>query len=261
MTIIRSCLYAPILPHLNHFITMNSNCSTPNASDSAPSERSQRQNNTDVSSNEQNFDSICATDQHFQQYLSCQMPPDNANSSSVAKCFSESHSSANLLSSPVVHSQGPHDVYYSTTIMPPTLLWPYWYHFQPVFYEDVTQNSFIPFSQITHLGGHEYFHIGDLQCNYSSPVVDSSSYKAMDFKTKCPKLHELSGSNQRHSLVGGKVASSRIFSSLSPRMELIMSGADTRSSLMLRNIPSRLVSVNNLHAEECGKLFFVLNLF
>lgn len=215
--------------------------STPNSSESIPCERSQGQNNIDVSGTVQNSDSICATNQHFQQYLSCRMPPDNAHSSSVTNYCSEFHSTANFFSSPVAYSQGTHDIYYTTATMPPTSQWPSWYHIQPAYYVGVTQNAFIPFSQMTYQGGIEYFHTIDLQCSYSSPVVDSSSCKAMDFKIKCPKLHEQSESNQGHSLVGGKVASSKIFASLSPRMELIMSGADTRSSLMLRNIPSRLV--------------------
>jgi hypothetical protein len=205
--------------------------SNPNSSESAPFEPYQRKKSTDESSSVQYFQSIYVPDQHFEQYLSWQIPPDCAHLSSVAKYCSEFHSTTFSFNFPQVYSLETHEMYYSTDIMPPTSMWPYWYHFQPEYYEDITQNSFLPLSHVTCHGELDNLHVGDVQCTYSSPAVDSSRHKALNFRTKCSKLQE----------VGGKVASSRIFSSLSIRMELIIRGADTRSSLMLRNIPSRLV--------------------
>jgi hypothetical protein len=233
-------LYKSILLDL---ITMcNMDSSTPYSSESAPCEPYQQKKSTDVSSSVQNFDSIYVADQYSEEYLSWEIPPDCDHLSSVVKYCSEFHSTAFSFNFPQVYSQETHETYYSTAIMPPTLMWPYWYHFQHAYYQDVTENSFSPFFHVSCQGELDnYLHFGDLQCTYSSPVIDSSRHKAMKFKTKCSKLQELSESSQGHIVAGGKVASSRIFSSLTLRKELIIRGADTRSSLMLRNIPSRLV--------------------
>jgi hypothetical protein len=167
---------------------------------------------------------------------------------SNAHFFHESQPNAHFCTIPQPYILGNPEACDLVAFMPPMTSWPYWYQ-QPNYYGAVSQNNYFHLSYATWPGELEDAHSGlgsststsNLLTIASSSVDSSPYYSDLGTTGKITSCSEYNGLSEclGYGTGRGRVGPFRLFASLSLRMELIINGADVRSSLMVRNIPTK----------------------
>jgi hypothetical protein len=180
-------------------------------------------------------------------YLGWCMPPNYVPIMPNEKYFCGHHPNAHyfyepqpitqFLTIPQPYIPGNHEAHDLMAFMPPMTSWPNWYH-QTNYYGAVSQNNDFHLSYATWPGELEdaYSGVGSSTSTNNLMIFASSSVDSSPYYFDYNGLSECS---LGYDIGRGRVAPFRLFASLSLRMELIINGADVRSSLMVRNIPTK----------------------